>query len=54
MMRNVAALSPGPKGGTKPVSSLTQEQAKAVLAAVEGWRLEAACGPDDDGRPPYR
>ncbi len=42
VMRNVAELSPGPKGGTKPVSSLTQEQAKAVLSAVEGWRLEAA------------
>jgi integrase len=42
VMRNVAELSPGPKGGTRPVSSLTQEQAKAVLSAVEGWRLEAA------------
>ena len=40
--RNVAALSPGPKGRTKPVESLTREQAKAVLQAVEGWRYEAA------------
>jgi integrase len=42
VMRNVAALSPGPKGRPKPVDSLTKAQAKAVLAAVEGWRLEAA------------
>lgn len=40
--RNVAALSPGPKARPKPVESLTKEQAKGVLAAVEGWRFEAA------------
>jgi integrase len=42
VMRNVAALSPGPKGRPKPVDSLTREQAKAVLEALEGWRYEAA------------
>lgn len=42
VMRNVASLSPGPKGRPKPVDSLTKAQAKAVLQAIEGWRLEAA------------
>ena len=42
VMRNVAQLSPGPKGRTKPVQSLTKAQAKAVLEALEGWRYQAA------------
>ena len=40
--RNVAALSPGPRGSSAKVETLTRVQAKAVLSAVEGWRLEAA------------
>lgn len=42
VMRNVAQLSPGPRGTSKTVSSLTKAEAKTVLAAVEGWRQEAA------------
>jgi len=42
VMRNVAALSSGPRGTGKKVESLTKPQAKDVLSAVSGWRLEAA------------
>jgi integrase len=42
VVRNVAALSSGPKGRPKPVESLSKTQAKAVLEAVKGWRYEAA------------
>jgi len=42
VMRNVAALSAGPRGSGKRVVSLTKAQAREVLEAVEGWRLEAA------------
>jgi len=42
VMRNVAQLSPGPKGRSKPVESLTKSQAKAVLETTQGWRYEAA------------
>jgi integrase len=40
--RNVAALSPGPRGAGKKVETLTKPQAKAVLELVSGWRFEAA------------
>ena len=40
--RNVAALSRGPRGSGKKVTTLTQAQAKEVLERVQGWRLEAA------------
>jgi integrase len=40
--RNVAALSPGPRGSGKKVDTLTKAQAKAVLEKVQDWRLEAA------------
>lgn len=42
VLRNVAQLSPGPRGSGKRVESFTQQQAKAVLSALEGWRLQAA------------
>jgi integrase len=41
VMRNVAALSAGPSGSGKRVVSLSKPEARAVLEAVEGWRLEA-------------
>lgn len=42
VVRNVASLSPGPRGRSKPVESLTKVEAKAVLEAIDGWRFEAA------------
>jgi integrase len=42
VLRNVASKSPGPRGDTGKVVSLTRSQAMAVLDAVQGWRLEAA------------
>ena len=42
VLRNVAQLSPGPRGTSKRVSSLTKDEARKVLQAVSGWRQEAA------------
>jgi integrase len=42
VLRNVAQLSPGPRGTSKTVNSLTRDEARAVLKAVSGWRQEAA------------
>ena len=40
--RNVAALVRGPRGGSPDGRSLTVEQARALLTAAKGERLEAA------------
>jgi integrase len=42
VLRNVAALSPGPRGSSRKVTSLTKAEARAVLDSVTGWRYEAA------------
>lgn len=40
--RNAAAIAPGPRGGSKDVDPLDLDEVRDLLAAVEGYRLEAA------------